>query len=296
MAQSNELMKGFQIGYQNAPFASLGQAIKSTIGRLQQREDTTSNLVTQEGIGQMFQKPQAYKPTTREEALDFERAKAGIVGPADELEREKTGLEISKLKQEQDVKSQKLQRETDLIRSTAQENLDTVRAIKEGSGYFGAMADLPTIATPGGMPGIFNPEAEGYRKRTKWESNINKLLSQKVVDLITTMKSASQTGATGFGQLSEKEGQLLRDASTALNKNLAPSDAVYYLEKMEELYTKILSGGAEDTSGSESTNTNPFVQGGGSQSEITVISPDGQEGTIPFEDLDEAEAAGYRRK
>lgn len=57
MAQSDELMKGFQIGYQNAPFASLGQAIKSTLGRLQTQEDTTSQLVTQAGIGQMFQDP-----------------------------------------------------------------------------------------------------------------------------------------------------------------------------------------------------------------------------------------------
>jgi len=65
---------------------------------------------------------------------------------------------------------------------------------------------------------------------------------------------------------------------------------------MEQLYTKILSGGVEDTSGGESANTNPFAQGGGSQGEITVISPDGQEGTIPFEDLDEALANGYRRK
>jgi len=57
MAQSDELMKGFQVGYQNAPFASLGQAIKSTIGRLQTQEDTVSGLYAKGKIESMFQDP-----------------------------------------------------------------------------------------------------------------------------------------------------------------------------------------------------------------------------------------------
>jgi len=57
MARSDELMRGFQVGYQNAPFSALGSAIKSTLGRLTQQEDMTSGLVTKAGIGQMFQDP-----------------------------------------------------------------------------------------------------------------------------------------------------------------------------------------------------------------------------------------------
>lgn len=57
MSQADELMKGFQIGYQNAPFSALGSAIKSTLGRLTQQEDMVSGLATKAGIEHMFADP-----------------------------------------------------------------------------------------------------------------------------------------------------------------------------------------------------------------------------------------------
>jgi len=57
MARSDELMKGFQVGYQNAPFSALGNAIKDTLSRLQQREDTASLYATKYGMEQAFQNP-----------------------------------------------------------------------------------------------------------------------------------------------------------------------------------------------------------------------------------------------
>jgi hypothetical protein len=55
------------------------------------------------------------------------------------------------------------------------------------------------------------------------------------------MKSASKTGATGFGQLSEKEGQILREASTALNKGLPPKEAQKLLDTMKVKLQKVLA-------------------------------------------------------
>lgn len=57
MAQSDELMKGFQIGYQNAPFGALGSAIKSTLGRLTQQEAMASGLMLKGGVESMFRDP-----------------------------------------------------------------------------------------------------------------------------------------------------------------------------------------------------------------------------------------------
>lgn len=118
------------------------------------------------------------------------------------------------------------QNATEYIRSTAQDTLDTIGDIEKGIGHFGLTGKIPSV------PGT---------DRYVWQSNINKLLSGKMIDLMTKMKEASKTGATGFGQLSEKEGQILRDASTALNRGMPSTEAQKILNKMKIPLQKILS-------------------------------------------------------
>ncbi len=118
------------------------------------------------------------------------------------------------------------QNATEYIRSTAQDTLETIGDIEKGIGNFGLTGKIPSI------PGT---------DRYVWQSNINKLLSGKMIDLMTKMKEASKTGATGFGQLSEKEGQILRDASTALNRGMPSTEAQKILNKMKIPLQKILS-------------------------------------------------------
>ena len=55
------------------------------------------------------------------------------------------------------------------------------------------------------------------------------------------LKDASATGSTGFGQLSEKEGQRLENATTALRRGLSEKDALRYLKEIEDIASKILS-------------------------------------------------------
>ena len=63
---------------------------------------------------------------------------------------------------------------------------------------------------------------------------------------MTKMKEASKTGATGFGQLSEKELKVLKEASTALKKIMNPKDAQRYLDKMEFMLQRIVSGNSDN--------------------------------------------------
>lgn len=132
----------------------------------------------------------------------------------------------------QNDKAIQQEKESTFIRDSALDTLNTIKAVKEGINNFGATG--PLWSTPWDY------------KRKKWESNINKLLSAKIVELITQMKSASKTGATGFGQLSDREGQILRQASTALNKGLHPSDALEYLSTMETMLGKVVEGNSTD--------------------------------------------------
>lgn len=136
---------------------------------------------------------------------------------------------------------------TQNIRSRAEQNLGSIAEAKKGSRFFGPLGNVPTIADPQSALGL---NTKHYAERKTWENNINQLLSQKVVDLITEMKSASKTGATGFGSLTEKEGAVLREASTALSKDLPGEQAMYYLNEMEKINKRILGLPTEDSNSS----------------------------------------------
>lgn len=137
------------------------------------------------------------------------------------------------------------QKEVDMIRESANQTLAAIGEAKKRPQYFGPYGDLPSRYAPETMLGL-NEKAYGDRKM--WENNVNQILKKKVVDLITQMKSASKTGATGFGNLSDAEGRLLQEASTAFSKDLPGDQAVKYLEDMERLTRKVL--------GNTQTNSN----------------------------------------
>lgn len=120
------------------------------------------------------------------------------------------------------------------LRSSAQENLKTIQDVKKGAKYFGPLGNMPSIAAPSSLFGEYGP-------RKKWETNVDRLLSQKVIDVMAEMKRQSKTGASGFGALSQKELDVLQQASTALKKDLLPDDAMYYLNEMEKIHQKVLN-------------------------------------------------------
>lgn len=141
----------------------------------------------------------------------------------------KSGVKEVPISKPEDLeKGKALKNKSEFIVGQAQDSLNTIAEVKKGKKYFGAVGSVPTL----------NPW--GY-DRKKWEANVQKLLSGKMIDLMVQMKEASKTGATGFGQLSEREGQILRDASTALNRGLAPEDAEKYLTEMETILHKIVN-------------------------------------------------------
>lgn len=114
---------------------------------------------------------------------------------------------------------------TILLVDNANSMLDSIRVAKEGINNFGFFGAIPSV------PGT---------KRVDWETNVNKILSGKVIELMAEMKNASRTGATGFGQLNKEELTQLKNASTALKRNLRPEDAERYLNIMEEKLKKVL--------------------------------------------------------
>ena len=150
--------------------------------------------------------PPTWKPTTRDEALAFEK------------EKSQNSIAAQKFAQQQGEAQKKNELYSQGVQDAASDALSTIGEVEKGINYFGLTGGLPSIP---GTP------------RAKWEANIGKLLSGKVIDVMTKMKEASKTGATGFGQLSEKELKVLQEASTALNRSLSSKDAQEILSNMK---------------------------------------------------------------
>lgn len=147
------------------------------------------------------------------------------------------------------------------VKDAASEALQSIGEVKKGIGYFGLTGGLPSI------PGT---------SRATWEAYINKLLSKKIVNLMNDMKSASKTGATGFGQLSEKELELLQNAATALKRTMKPEDALKILDEMEAIQRKIIGG---DQAGIPTQEQEPAQQEA-QEGEVIVNEMTGEELTL----------------
>ncbi|MES0334838.1 MAG: hypothetical protein SFH39_00550, partial [Candidatus Magnetobacterium sp. LHC-1] len=144
-------------------------------------------------------------------------------------EKEARKLEENRIKHEESI---------NLIKNAAQDRLNTISTIKKGIKYFGRFGGLPS--------GITAIGSEEYNKRKTWENATNRLLAQLGFDVMTELKNASRTGATGLGALSEKEGQWLREASTELTRDLSKERAMEILNELERLHKKILEGGSKN--------------------------------------------------
>jgi hypothetical protein len=168
--------------------------------------------------------------------------------------RFKTDKSVAEQKFEADQSEtlKKAQLESEMVKDSAQDTLDTISEVEKGIKYFGAAGNIPAFPAE-------------YSKQN-WQANVDKLRSKLIVDLITRMKQASKTGATGFGQLSDKERQVLENAATALRKGLSEEDAQRYLNDIKGMAQKVL-GAEGQSSGSGSV---PSV--GGSFNGEKVIS------------------------
>jgi hypothetical protein len=145
----------------------------------------------------------------------------------------KSNVAEMKFDLEQGEKEKQNKYASDMIKNSALENLNAIAEVEKNMDFFGMQGVIPAI------PGT---------SKVNWESNIDKILSGKIINLMSDMKKASSTGATGFGQLSNKELGVLQNASTALKKTLKKEDAQRYLNDMKRSLIKVAYGDNESSS------------------------------------------------
>ena len=95
----------------------------------------------------------------------------------------------------------------------------------------------------------------GMGEVTNRQAAMDRLKSRVVVDLVGEMKAQSRTGATGFGQLSEKEGMLLEQAAAQLNQAQSEEQIRTVLTDMRGKLNRILQ--EPDGTGGAATQAGP---------------------------------------
>jgi len=75
---------------------------------------------------------------------------------------------------------------------------------------------------------------------------LNQVTGNLTLDLIGQMKAQSRTGATGFGQLSERELGVIESAATVLKGEISESRALQELVTMRERFDKVMQDGSAE--------------------------------------------------
>jgi len=151
--------------------------------------------------------------------------------------KSKDSLAERKFSAEQEKIAETKKKATDLVTTSAQDTLSTIGEIEKGMGFFGPLGNIPSLYAPSTL-NLLDDKTYGQRKN--WEANVNKLKGKLVLEIMNNMKSASKTGATGFGQLNKEELTLLKDSANALSKTLVPEDAKRYINQIKVLAKKVL--------------------------------------------------------
>lgn len=120
------------------------------------------------------------------------------------------------------------------------EALRAVKNLKEKIKYFGPFG------------GRIHPIASFLdTDKVDWDANLKRLKGLLVLDKMARLKQASKTGATGFGQLSNKELMLLENSATALKPEMSEEDALRYLNEIEEKLENTAGLNLKDLEGTE---------------------------------------------
>lgn len=142
---------------------------------------------------------------------------------------------------EQKEKTDLKQKQSKSVKAQAKTMLNSVDFLldKKNIKQFGVTGPIPAI------PGT---------KKREWLAELNFLKGKQVLNLMTELKQASKTGATGFGQLSEKELALLENSANKLERGLPEKAAKKELNRIKGLLNKIMAENDENEKGFISPN------------------------------------------
>lgn len=154
-----------------------------------------------------------------------------------------------------------------------------------------AIKDHPGLGRITGIMGAL-PNVPGS-KGSDVEARLNTLKSQTAFSVLQAMRNNSKTGGA-LGQVSDKEGELLQNNLSALDKAQSPKafqDAMQRIIDFTEASKTRLQKAYNQKWGGQSGSTQTLPRDG----RVKVKSPSGQIGTIPANQLSDAINQGFKR-
>lgn len=119
-------------------------------------------------------------------------------------------------------------------------------AIQTGNTQISAISDALSLLDGGwgyantGIPGWLQSKVP-WTPAANLESKLDTIGSGVMIHTLGQLKAASPTGASGFGNLTEKEGQAIRDAQGSLSTWQSPEELRESLKNINTLYLSMLT-------------------------------------------------------
>ena len=142
------------------------------------------------------------------------------------------------------AKAQQAVKERSALAENAQQTLATIDQLLDPKGNL-----QPGVGWVVGFGGPLMGKAAslmGGSRASDKQAALDRLSSRMIVDLIMQMKAASQTGATGFGQLSEKEGAILSAAAAQLQQSQSEKQFARSLQEVKASVQRVLNAAQSD--------------------------------------------------
>ena len=165
------------------------------------------------------------------------------------------------------------------IRSQAQSAIDAMKDLVIVDPKTGQVKGL----TPGAAglygvgPGRLARFVPGSQTATA-KAALDQITGTLTLDMLKDMKAQSRTGATGFGQLSGRELDVLQSAATVLRGEVSPERALQELKKLYDRFNKVLLPGDNEmvaSAGQQSvgpiTLDTPIFIGPGGKPSLTPV-------------------------
>ena len=205
----------------------------------------------------------------------------------DGVSRQLREMQLSAAQDKMSVASETRDRQRAALAETAQITLNAVdRLLQPDSRAPGSFVLTPAAEAITGFSRQAGPGLKrfiGGSAEADAEASLSRLGSRLIVDLIAEMKSQSHTGATGFGQLSDQERLVLREAAGRLSTTQSPAGLLDALLETRRLTEKSLMQSAVNG------GTAAEMPGRGV---VTVTAPDGQAYPFPTQ----AAADAFKRE